>query len=169
MDFYGLTAEETDAAGELWGDYQASNETPVMIFEGVTDTIAAIAGLPQGICSQNSSQNIIEVLEEAGVGEHFHSVIGYEQIPFEDSKPEPASGLKCLGLMFEELVDKTIIYVGDHEGDVIFTRNIAGRVCSSNTLISVAVAYSGGRPDTWENQPDHIIGHPEELLSIVFD
>jgi phosphoglycolate phosphatase-like HAD superfamily hydrolase len=71
--------------------------------------------------------------------------------------------------MFTELVDKTIIYVGDHEGDVIFTRNIAGRVCSSNTLISVAVSYSGGRPDTWENQPDHIIGHPEELLSIVFD
>ena len=166
MDYYGLTAEETDAAGMLWARYQASNKTPVEVFDGVTSTVTALAEIPQGICSQNSSQNIVEVLEETGVAQHFHSVIGYEQIPFEHSKPEPESGLKCLGRMFTELTGKTIFYVGDHEGDVIFTRNIARRICSSNTLVSVAVAYSGGRPDTWQNQPDHIIGHPQELLPI---
>lgn len=168
IDYYGLTAEETDAAGKLWAQYQASNQTPVEVFDGVTDTVIALADIPQGICSQNSSQNIVAMLEETGVAQHFHSVIGYEQIPFEQSKPEPESGLKCLGHMFAELVEKTIIYVGDHEGDVIFTRNIARRICSSNTLVSVAVAYSGGRPETWKNQPDHIIQHPEDLLKIVF-
>jgi len=167
-DFYGLTAEETDAAGALWGRYQASNQSPVEFFDGVINTVTALAGIQQGICSQNSSQNIVKVLEDTGVAQYFHSVIGYEQISFEHSKPEPESGLKCLGNMFSKLESRTIIYVGDHEGDVVFTRNIASRICSSNRLISVAVAYSGGRPEDWKNQPDHIIGHPEELLAIVF-
>ena len=167
MKYYGLTADETDAAGKLWGQYQASNQTPVTVFDGVTSTVAALAETPQGICSQNSSDHIVEVLEESGIAQHFHSVIGYEQIPFEHSKPEPESGLKCLARMFAELENKTIIYVGDHEGDVIFTRNIASRVCSSNRLIAVAVSYSGGRPDSWANQPDHIIGNPQEIIQLV--
>lgn len=167
-DFYGLTPRETDAAGALWAQYQASNRTPVPAFEGVHDTVAALAEIRQGICSQNSSQNILSVLEQYRLAHHFHSVIGYDQIPFEQSKPEPAAGLLCLSRMFSELKGKTIIYVGDHEGDVIFTRNLARQLCSSNRFISVAVAYSGGRPDRWQHQPDHILFHPEELLAIVF-
>lgn len=167
-DFYGLTQQETDAAGALWGPYQASNQTPVPAFDGVHETVAALAGIPQSICSQNSSQNILKVLEQYRLAHFFHSVIGYEHIPFEHSKPEPASGLLCLDLMFSEIEGKTIIYVGDHEGDVIFTRNLARRLSSSNRFISVAVAYSGGRPERWQHQPDHIISQPEELLAIVF-
>ena len=167
IDFYGLTMEETDAAGALWGDYQASNRTPVEVYDGVTETVTALADRPQGICSQNSSQNIVEVLEEAGVAQHFHSVVGYEQVPFEHSKPEPYGGLKCLARIFSELENKTIYYIGDHEGDVIFTRNIASQVCSSNRLVSVAVAYSGGQPQDWQNQPDHVIQDPREVIGLV--
>lgn len=166
-DFYGLSEEETDAAGELWALYQASNTTPVEPFDGVIKAITTLAALPQGICSQNSSENIVSVLEQRGVAQHFQCIIGYEQIPFEHSKPEPEAGLKCLAQLFSQLENKTIIYVGDHEGDVIFTRNIAARICSSNTLVSVAVDYSGGHPERWENQADHIISDPRDLIRLA--
>src|SRR5258706_12576798 len=60
-NYYGLTETETLTAGRLWAEYQLRNSTPVDLFPKIKHTINQLH-LPQGICSQNSSENIRQVL-----------------------------------------------------------------------------------------------------------
>ncbi|AJR06645.1 putative phosphatase [Photobacterium gaetbulicola Gung47] len=62
--------------------------------------------------------------------------------------------------------NKVIMYVGDHQADVQFARNLQSELGQDSTVISVAAAYSGAMPEQWGSQPDFIIRTPRELPAI---
>lgn len=166
VNYYGMTETEMLEAGTLWTEYQLKNTTPVELFSEIKQTIERIH-LPQGICSQNSSENINRVLEQNDLVHKFQAIVGYDDIPSNAQKPDSYSGLKCLELMFDNIVDKTIFYVGDHEGDVEFARNIEIELKEHNKVISVIAKYSGANTIFWKHKPDYEIKKPVDLIKII--
>ena len=162
-DYFGMNTEDILAAGPMWEQYQALDKTEVKLFDGILETLNELAHIPMGVSSANSSNNINRVLNINNIRSSFRSVVGYETFPTEAQKPVADPGIKCLDEVLQDAKGKTIIYVGDHIADVIFSRNIAAQLDSSSTVISVVVTYSGAEPDRWRMQPDEVIGHPREL------
>jgi len=168
-DFFGMTQDEIESAGPLWETYQMLDKTAVKLFDGVAETIRQLTYLPQGICSANATSNIRQVLLEYGIDSAFESVIGYEDLPHHHQKPAPDGGLKCLQEIFGKTQGKTIIYVGDHIADVLFSRALDEQLGSSNHVISVILTHSGAQPDKWRAQPDAVIKNPSELAALVMN
>lgn len=166
-DFFGMNEQEIQQAGPLWDTYQMLDDTAVTLFEGVADTIMRLRQYPQGICSANSTDNINRVLDEHGVASHFKSVIGYEGLAEHEQKPAADGGLKCLTDIFGQTDGKTIIYIGDHIADVLFSRDLSDRLGPANTVISVVITHSGARPEHWREQPDEVIEHPSEIFTLI--
>ncbi|NOU59083.1 HAD family hydrolase [Marinifilum caeruleilacunae] len=166
VNYYGMTEEEMLKAGPLWTEFQLKNTTPVELFPDIRHTIHSI-DLPQGICSQNSSENIIQVLKKNQISTKMNAVVGYDDVPDHMQKPKPYGGIKCLEQIYESLLDKTIVYVGDHEGDVEFARNIESELNHNSKVIAVTAMYSGANTRNWNYQPDFEISGPAELLEIL--
>ncbi|MCF6346841.1 MAG: HAD hydrolase-like protein [Flavobacteriaceae bacterium] len=166
VNYYGMTESEMLKAGTLWTEYQLKNSTPVELFSKIEQTINQIH-IPQGICSQNSSENINWVLEKNNLIHKFNSIIGYDDIPNNAQKPSPYGGLKCLEQLFETILNKTILYIGDHEGDVKFARNIEKELCENSKVISIIVKYSGADTKPWAYKPDFEIETPTDLFEII--
>lgn len=166
-DYFGMNTLEIEAAGPLWESYQMLNGTAVTLFEGVTDTVNQLSHLPQGICSANASGHIRQILDQFGIASAFRSIIGYEDLPVDQQKPAPDGGMKCLKDIFGDTQGKTILYVGDHVADVMFARGMRERLDPSNTVISVAVTYSGANPGSWKEQPDEVFETPSDLLAWI--
>src|SRR5262245_48838749 len=80
INYCGLTETETIHAGSLWTEYQLKNQTPVELFPGIQQIINHFKS-PQGICSQNSTQNIKQLLAINNLLEKFHTIVGYDDIP----------------------------------------------------------------------------------------
>jgi len=172
-DFFGMNTAEIEIAGPLWEPYQLQDRTSVSLFEGVTDTVRSLSRFHQGICSANATQNITQVLDEHGIRGCFQSVIGYEGLEEHEQKPAPDGGVRCVKEIFgqttDQLLCKTIIYIGDHIADVIFARGLGARLHPSNTVISVVTTHSGARPEQWREQPDEVVDSPSELLALLGD
>lgn len=168
-DYFGMNAAEIETAGPLWETYQLLDKTEVTLFEGVTDAVRQLSRFPQGICSANSTCNIRQVLNAHGISSAFQSVIGYEDLPHHHQKPAPYGGLKCLQEIFGETQGKTIIYVGDHIADVIFSRGLSEQLGPSNTVISVIVTHSGANPGQWSEQPDKVMLNLADLIDWITD
>ncbi len=166
VNYYDMTEEEMLQAGPLWTPYQLADDTPVELFEGMAEVIRQI-NLPQGICSQNSAENIRKLLVAHQLDGHFGSIVGYDDIPSDAQKPHPYSGVECLKRLLPDAPLETLLYVGDHEGDVIFARNIERELGGATRVLAVVVTYSGADPLGWKHRPDWVIGTPGELLSIV--
>ena len=162
-DYFGMNDDDIEAAGPMWEEHQARDNTSVKLFDGILETISQLSNIPMGISSANSSFNINNILNYHDIKSFFRSVVGYENYTAETQKPAAEPGLKCLSEVLEDTKGKTIIYVGDHIADVIFARNIAASLGSSSTVISVAVTYSGAEPHRWREQPDEVISNPAEL------
>lgn len=167
-DYYGLTEEEMLEAGTMWTEYQLKNLTPVELFSGIEHTLNQIQ-LPQGICSQNSSENINQVLEKNNLAHKINSIVGYDDIPSNAQKPSPIGGIKCLEEIFDTVIDKKIIYIGDHEGDVEFARNIEKKLSANSQVISIIAKYSGANTRLWTYKPDFEIETPTDLLNILIN
>ena len=167
MRFLGLTREETDLAGSLWTRHQRKNTTPVALFDGITDVIQTTAHIPHGICSQNSTANILSLLDAVLLTSYFRFVIGYEDVPYNRQKPASDAGVMCLEKILGKSRNQTLVVIGDHESDVLFARNIARDIDDSNTVISIAVSYSGAKPEEWGHQPDAVISRPQELAGFL--
>ena len=165
--FFGLTHEEAELAGALWSKHQRRNTTPVALFDGIIDVIRMFAHIPHGICSQNSAANILDLLDARSITTYFKFVVGYEEVPFDRQKPASDAGLMCLERIFGEVRNKTLLVIGDHEVDVMFARNISRDIDDSNTVISIAVLYSGADPEEWDHQPDKVISRPQELADFL--
>ncbi|MFC1702308.1 HAD family hydrolase [Pseudomonadota bacterium] len=168
-DFFGMTPDEIENAAPLWETYQMRDKTAVTLFDGAAETIRKLAYLPQGICSANATGNIRQVLIEHDINSAFRSVIGYEDLPHHHQKPAPGGGLKCLREIFGNTQGKTIIYVGDHIADVLFSRSLSQQLGPSNNVISVIVTHSGANPDQWREQPDKVIERPSDLIHWITD
>ena len=166
MNYYGMSEKEMLAAGKLWTKYQLKNTTPVALFDGIAQTINRI-NIPQGICSQNSSKNINRVLKQHSLNSKFNAMIGYDDIPSNAQKPNPFGGLKCLEQIFSNTLGKTFFYIGDHEGDVEFARNIGRELSDSSNVISVIAKYSGADTKEWTYKPNYEIEKPNDLLELI--
>ena len=166
LNFYGMNETEMLEAGTLWTEYQLKNTFPVELFTEIKATINEIT-LPQGICSQNSSENIHRVLIKNKLSQKFSAIIGYDDIPSDQQKPAAFSGIKCLNQIYGTLQNKTIIYIGDHEGDVEFARNIETALCENSKVISITAMYSGADTKLWTYKPDFEIENPTDLLEII--
>ena len=164
---FGMTDDEIKTAGPLWNTYQALDDTPVALFEGVHEAVSSLSRYPQGICSANSTGNITQVLNQNGIAASFQSVIGYENLPLHEQKPAAQGGVKCLQEIFGHTRNKTIVYVGDHIADVLFARDLKQRLEPSNSVISAAVTYSGAHPEHWREQPDEVFASPSDLLAWI--
>ena len=166
VNYYGMNETEMLEAGTLWTEYQLKNTFPVELFTEIKETINEIS-IPQGICSQNSSENINRVLIKNKLSQKFSAIIGYDDIPSDQQKPSAFSGIKCLKQIYRTLQNMTIIYVGDHEGDVEFARNIETALCDNSKVISIAAIYSGANTTLWTYKPDFEIENPTDLLEII--
>jgi phosphoglycolate phosphatase-like HAD superfamily hydrolase len=170
-DFFEMTRAEILAAEPLWELFQEKDNTSVTLFDGVTDALSCLAHLPHGICSANAAGNIRRILNQHDLETAFRSIIGYEELPHHQQKPDPHGGLICLQEIFAqssgEIRDKTIFYIGDHVADAMFARGLGQRLGPSNTVVSVAVTYSGAQPENWAVQPDEVIGSAAELTDWI--
>jgi N-acetyl-D-muramate 6-phosphate phosphatase len=166
-NYYGMTQDEMVEAGKMWTEYQLKNITPVDLFTEIEQIVNQIH-LPQGICSQNSSENIDRVLKSYNLRHKFNSIVGYDDIPSDAQKPSPFGGIKCLKKIFKTTFDKTILFIGDHEGDVEFARNIERELCENSKVISIVVKYSGANTKLWTYKPDFEIETPIDLLKIIY-
>lgn len=167
LNYYRMTESEMLEAGALWSEFQLKNTTPVELFSGIKKTINDI-NLPQGICSQNSSKNIKLVLQQNELNTKFRSIIGYDDIPSKSQKPAAYAGILCLKNIFgSALIDKTIFYIGDHEGDVVFAGNIEKELNNKCRIISITAKYSGANIENWKHKPDFVIENPGNLIDII--
>lgn len=167
LNYFGMTEAEMQQAGGLWTEFQLKNSTTVRLFPGIERTINLLP-LPHGICSQNASENICRVLAENNLHEKFRAIIGYSDIPQHAQKPSPESGLVCLEKMFGQPRNKTIFYIGDHEGDVMFARNMETELRHhNNRVIAITVTYSGADTESWSAKPDYEISSPGVLLTLI--
>jgi len=167
LNHFGLTEDQTDAASSLWHPHQLKNDTPVKPFDGIIETVKSLSHVPQGICSLNSAENISQVLREQGIEDHFTHVIGHDDVPFDRQKPAPDVGILCLSKMFASLDKLSLFYIGDHQTDTKFARNLQQHLGDKAKVYSVAVTYSGASPQDWSHKPDWIIDRPEDILDLV--
>ncbi|MGB5847436.1 MAG: HAD family hydrolase [Ignavibacteriaceae bacterium] len=167
---FGLTEEQTDDAGRMWTEYQLNDNTPIPFINGVKEVIIELGGLPQGIVSQNSRENIIQYLDEKNLLSYFKIVIGYEEVDLDKQKPNPEGLMMCI----ERLTDfkpGVVIYIGDHETDVQCALN-ANNILSENNLetkiLSIGAFY-GFDVDTsgWSVLPDYQVQNAADIKSIV--
>jgi N-acetyl-D-muramate 6-phosphate phosphatase len=113
------------------------------------------------------SRNIRQLLEKNELLNRFKAIVGYDDIPSNMQKPLGFGGLKCINQIFKNPTNKVILYIGDHEGDVEFARNIAKELHQSNQVISITVTYSGANTQSWSFKPDFEISSPAQLLKLV--
>lgn len=168
-DFFGMNDAEIEEAGPMWDGHQMLDETEVTLFEHVASTVQALASVPQGICSANSTRNIGRVLDANGLSGYFNSVIGYEGLLEHEQKPAAHGGVQCLQEIFGQANGQSVVYIGDHIADVIFSRDLAERLGPAATVTSIVVTHSGARPESWSQQPDLVIQSPAELTAFVRD
>ncbi|MFA0715939.1 HAD family hydrolase [Vibrio splendidus] len=170
VDYYGLSHDEMLIAGGMWAEHQEKNQTAVALFEGMETVVNQFAHLPHGICSQNSQLNIRGVLDSYGIGDLFKSVVGYDDVSNGNQKPHPFGGVKCVENIFG--ADPTnnelcLMYIGDHEADTQFARNIEAALGNNAKVIAVAAGYSRSEPENWQTKPDYIANHVDDLLTII--
>ncbi|EKO3787128.1 HAD family hydrolase, partial [Vibrio harveyi] len=60
-----------------------------------------------------------------------------------------------------------LMYIGDHEADTLFARNIEQHLGSNCKVIAVAAAYSGAQPQHWNAQPDYVAHQVDDLIDII--
>lgn len=166
LNYYGMSESEMLEAGTLWTEHQLKNTTPVALFTEIEQTINQIH-VPQGICSQNSSKNINQVLTHNSLAHKFQAIVGYDDIPSNAQKPNPYGGLKCVEQIFGNTTDKTIFYIGDHEGDIEFARNIDRGLYGKSRAIAIVAKYSGADTTTWKYKADFEIEKPSDLIRII--
>ncbi|MFW1260071.1 HAD family hydrolase [Vibrio parahaemolyticus] len=167
VDYYGMSHDEMLKAGGLWAEHQEKNQTPVTLFEGIDGVIKEFAQLPHGICSQNSQSNIRRVLSDNGISAPFKSIVGYDDVSNGHQKPDAYSGIKCVESIFGHAENRQLMYIGDHEADTQFARNIEQQLGGQSKVIAVAAAYSGAMPEHWSVQPDYAARTVDELFSII--
>ena len=166
----GFTEAEALKAGSMWKEYQLKNQTAIELFEGIPKIVQCFEKVPQGICSLNSADNIIAMLQQNKIEHCFKSVVGFDTISQDKPKPYPDSFLHCLNEMNVD-GEGIIFYIGDHQEDVRFARNaeIALKKLDKDVrVLSIAAAYGGGEPSEWEMQPDYTAHSVENIAEFIF-
>jgi HAD superfamily hydrolase (TIGR01549 family) len=167
---FNLKGEQIDEAGRMWTEYQLNDKTSIPFIEGIKEVVIELGGLPQGIVSQNSRENIIQYLDEKNLLSYFKSVIGYEEVELDKQKPNPDGLMMCI----EKLTDfksGTVVYIGDHETDIQCALNANNILREDNPEIKIISigAFYGFDVDTseWNVMPDYQVRSAADIKSIV--
>ena len=169
---YNLSESQIDRAGDLWSAFQLKNQLTPEIFPGLGDLIKALGDVKHGICSRNCAISIRKALNEFGISSYFKAIIGYEEVPWAEQKPNPAGFLQCLRVLDVNLNNATIIYIGDYQEDVAFGKNAETLLNNKGYQVEVkciAVDYSGSKPSDWILRPDFVASSAEDIQSIIDD
>ena len=122
-----------------------------------------------GICSQNSSDSIRDVLTHYGLLDSFGCIVGHDDVPFERQKPDPEGFLTCLKGLDLRGDEGLLLYIGDHAEDVVFGKNAGSRLNDEGINAEVRAITVGSyveNRDDWRIQPDYTAGNAAELLAI---
>ena len=169
QEFY-LSEKQIDEAGRLWTAYQLDDNTEVAFYDGIERVISELAGIPQGIVSQNSRNSITLNLEKCHLLPYFKYIVGYEEVDLNKQKPEPDGLLNCIEKL-SAIQSGYICYIGDHLTDIQCVR-AANRVLQQKNvdlkIVSIGACYG---PETdvsaWNVQPDFEARRVEDILEIV--
>ena len=167
---YGLTLPQLEEAGRLWSGYQKADPLQPPLFCGLRDVLPQLSALaPMGICSRNSSENIRTTLRRYGVEACFGAVIGYDELPPEQQKPDPAGYLECLRRLGVQGGEGLLYYIGDNRSDVQFARAAAEQLQAQGVSVQmccVTARFGDRLCVTRETGADACAAQPEELLSL---
>ncbi len=170
VEEFGFSEEETDRIGRLWSRYQLSDDTPVTVFDGIREALAALTPVRHGVVSQNAEAQIRRTLDGAEIAHHFRFVIGYDGVHIKRQKPEPDGLLACLEAL-TGFSPARALYIGDHETDIKCAQNAQGVLRDRKLDVeihSVAATFiDNGAPHEWHTRPDFVARHPRDLISIA--
>lgn len=167
---YGLSESQIDRAGDLWSTFQLKNQFTPELFPGLDNLFRTFGDFKQGICSRNCAITIRKALNELGISPYFQAIVGYEEVPWTEQKPNPAGFLQCLNILNVSLDHTTVFYIGDHQEDVMFGKNAEAVLNHGGHQVEVkciAVDYSGSKPSDWILKPDFVVSSPEDIQSII--
>lgn len=167
----GFTEAEAYKAGGMWNEHQLKNDTAMTLFVGIPEIIKKFEAIPQGICSLNTSDNIIAMLQRHKVAHHFKSILGFDAASKDKPKPYPDSFLHCLNEMNVD-GEGTIFYIGDHQEDTRFARNAEIALKKKNKdvqVYSIAAAYGGADLSMWDIQPDFTAHSVDDVAQIIHE
>lgn len=165
---FGMDAELTDYAGDLWSQYQLADNTASDLYHGIRETIIAFGNsYPQAIVSLNSAKGIRVSLDQHNLTPFFKEVIGYEELSFHEQKPDPTALLRCIDRLGFYETDGVIVYIGDHEIDARCVAN-TNAAMGRKKVISIGALYEKNHTcEAWSHQPDYIASSTSELQGIV--
>ena len=170
IDHIGFTEEEALKASSLWKKYQLKNQTAIELFEGIPKIVKNFESVPQGICSLNSADNIIAMLQQHKIDHCFKSVVGFDTISHNKPKPYPDAFLHCLSEMNID-GNGTIFYIGDHQEDIRFARNAEAALKKRNKdvqVLTIAAAYGGDtNTSLWALQPDYTARSVDNITQFI--
>lgn len=169
-NYFELSDKQIDRAGAMWKEYQMKDNTEVNLFTGISEVLGELSHYGHGIVSQNSRENILSFLSDSQLHMYFPKVIGYEEIGYDQQKPNPTGLLACI----RHITDSEpgpVVYIGDHETDTHCAHLANRQLTQENpdfTVHSIAALY-GSSEDTesWGFKPDFSVQHPREIISII--
>lgn len=167
--YFQLSDFQIDKAGSMWREYQIKNETEAILFENITKVLNEFANFKHGIVSQNAYANIISYLRKQELDSYFSKVIGYEEIGYDQQKPNPTGLLKCIQYL-TDLRTGSVVYIGDHETDIqcaYLANEKIKETRNSLEVISIAALYGFTNAKNWEYKPDFEAHDPNDIISII--
>ncbi|MCP4628946.1 MAG: HAD family hydrolase [bacterium] len=167
---FDLTEEQVDVAGKLWTTYQLEDDTEVAVYNGIERVIGDLAGIPQGIVSQNSRSNIALNLAKCHLLPYFEYIVGYEEVDLKKQKPEPDGLLNCIEQL-SAMESGCICYIGDHDTDIQCVRAANQVLQKKNVdlkIISIGACYDPEKDaSAWNVRPDFEAHQVEDILKII--
>ena len=167
---FNLTEEQIDEAGRLWTTCQLEDDTEVAVYDGIERVIDDLAGIPQGIVSQNSRSSIALNLKKCHLLPYFKYIVGYEEVDLKKQKPEPDGLLNCIEKL-SAMQSGYICYIGDHETDIQCVVAANQELQEKNIdlkIISIGACYDPETDtSTWNVQPDFEARRVEDILDLI--
>ena len=164
---FGLDEKQIDDAGRLWTKFQLLDKTEVNLVEGISYAVPKLGAYPQGIVSQNSSENIKRNLERFNLKKYFDRIIGYEEVDFAKQKPNPEGLLTCISEIANLKTKDSVIYIGDHITDIQCAHHANDKM-GRNAVVSILLNHNKhSLTQAWDYKPDYIADHPRDILDII--
>jgi len=173
-DFYfrefNFTEEQTNQFGPWWTEFQLSDTTNIELYPGVFQLLSALKKYPQAIVSQNSRDNILNLVQNQNIEDIITCVVGFEEVKINRQKPYPDGLIKCLNNI-DSSKTGVIFCIGDHETDIQLAHN-TNKYFSNNgshiKVISIGAFYIFPTDTSnWTYKPNYEANSTEDVLDII--
>src|SRR5699024_1837210 len=168
--YFQLSDSQIDEAGAMWKKYQVNSDTEVSLFKDIRPVLKEFSSYKHGIVSQNAFENIISYLKSQQLESHFSKIIGYEEIGYDQQKPDPTGLLACIKYLTNS-ESGSVVYIGDHETDIqcAYLANQRLKENGSNLQVfSIAALYGlTVNTENWKYEPYFEAYDPSDIALIV--